>query len=399
MAAEDSPTTSTLRSVIDALAVLERGAGSPDERLAAELLAEEFAHAGATVQIDEEQFRGPSYARLLLPLGLAGLAAGHLVAHGRRLTGGLLAAATTAALVDDVENGKRVWRRLAARPQPTWNVVAECGDASADRTLVVLGHHDAAPTGLAFDPSGQRWLAQHFPALIQRTNTSAPFWWPIVAGPILTVLAALSGRPGLARVGTAVSAVATALGLDIARHRIVPGANDNLSGSAALVALAERLRDEPVSGIRVVLASCGAEEVLQGGIYGFVERHLKPLDPSRTWVLNLDTIGSPELLLVEGEGPFRMQEYRDRSFRDRIARVAQRATGAPIRRGVRARASSDAVIPSRAGYPTAMLGSWEPETKCLTNYHLLTDTPDGLSYETIERAVVVAEALARDLAA
>lgn len=387
----------TLRSVIEPLAALERGAGSPGEQRAAELLAEAFELAGAEVAVDEEAFRGPSYARLMLPLGFAGLVANRLVRRGRRRTGGVLAAATTAAMVDDVENRTRMWRRLFGRPSRTWNVVAECGDLAADRTLVVLGHHDAAPTGAPFDPSGQRWLAEHHPSLIERTDTSFPFWWPIVAGPVLTLLAAVTGSRLVARAGAAFSVLSTGVGLDIARHRIVPGANDNLSGSAALVALAERLRDEPVEGIRVVLASCGAEEVLQGGIYGFVERHLRPLHPSRTWVLNFDTVGSPELLLVEGEGPFWMQEYCDPSFRDRIARVTAAATGAPIRRGVRARASSDSVIPSRAGYPTAMLGSWEPDTKIISNYHLMSDTPDRLRYETIERAVDVAEALARDL--
>jgi hypothetical protein len=81
-----------------------------------------------------------------------------------------------------------------------------------------------------------------------------------------------------------------------------------------------------------------------------------------------------------------------------VARAAAQV-GPPLRRGVRSRASSDAVIPSRAGYPTAMLASWEPCTKTLSNYHLMTDTPDRLHYDTVVHAVGVAEALARDLAA
>ena len=61
---------------------------------------------------------------------------------------------------------------------------------------------------------------------------------------------------------------------DIQRGAVVPGANDNLSAVAVLVAVAEALREEPAEGLRVVLASCGAEEVLQGGIHGFAARHL-----------------------------------------------------------------------------------------------------------------------------
>ena len=160
--------------------------------------------------------------------------------------------------------------------------------------------------------------------------------------------------------------------------------------------LAERLRERPLSGLRVLLVSCGAEEVLQGGIYGFAKRHFPRLDRERTWMLNLDTVGSPELVLIEGEGPFVMEDYYDRRFRDLVAKAAERV-GHPIRRGLRSRASSDSVIPSRAGYPTAMLSSFDRH-KCLSNYHQMTDTPENLDYETVARAVVLTEAVARELA-
>jgi Zn-dependent M28 family amino/carboxypeptidase len=183
---------------------------------------------------------------------------------------------------------------------------------------------------------------------------------------------------------------------DIARSPIVPGANDNLSAVAVLVALAERLRSEPIDGLRVVLASCGAEEVLQGGIYGFRDRHLKRMDRDRTWVLNLDTLGSPGLIMLEGEGCVVMEDYFDRRFRDLVAYVADRA-GAPLRRGMRARTSTDGVIPSRAGYPTATLASMD-RYKALSNYHQMTDTPENVDYRTVTHALTVTEAVVRELA-
>ena len=51
-----------------------------------------------------------------------------------------------------------------------------------------------------------------------------------------------------------------------------------------------------------------------------------------------------------------------------------------------------------AGYKTAMIGSWEPESKAISNYHLPSDTPDKLRYATIERAVDIAEGLVHELA-
>src|SRR5581483_7345178 len=182
----------------------------------------------------------------------------------------------------------------------------------------------------------------------------------------------------------------------VARSAVCPGANDNLSAVAVLVGLAERLRAEPLEGLRVLLVSCGAEEVIQGGIYGFAERWFPKLPRDRTWFLNLDTVGSPKLVMLEGEGPVIMEDYHDRSFRDLVALAAARA-GAPLRRGMRARNSTDAVIPSRARYPTATLCSID-HNKALSNYHQMSDTPANISYRTVRQALLVSEALARELA-
>jgi Iap family predicted aminopeptidase len=92
-----------------------------------------------------------------------------------------------------------------------------------------------------------------------------------------------------------------------------------------------------------------------------------------------------------------MEDYHDRAFRDLICRVADRS-GAHLRRGLRTRNSTDAVIPSRAGYPTATLCSMNRH-KQLSNYHLMSDTPGNVLYRTVHQALVVTEAVARELAA
>ena len=233
-----------------------------------------------------------------------------------------------------------------------------------------------------------------FPGLLERIDTSLPLWWLVLSAPLLVAFGAATRRRGVLAAGIAGSVVATAAFEDIAHSPIVPGANDNLSGVAALVALADRLRS--LQGLRVLLVSCGAEEVLQGGIYGFVARWRDQLDREQTWFLNLETVGSPELIMLEGEGPIVMEDYHDRSFRDLVARAAAQA-GAPVRRGMRSRVSTDAVIPSRAGYPTATLTSID-RYKALSNYHKPSDTPENVDYRTVRQAVAVAEAVAQELA-
>ena len=275
-------------------------------------------------------------------------------------------------------------------------MVGECGDGAAERTLVVLAHHDAAPTGKIFDERLQVWFGEHFPGILERIDTSLPLWWTILAAQGAIAVGAARDRRRLVAAGVTASAAGMAAFQDIVGSPIVPGANDNLTAVAILVGLAERLRVEPVAGLRVLLVSCGAEEVIQGGIYSFAEQHFPHLDRDRTWFLNLEALGASRLVLVEGEGPVIMEDYFDRSYRDLVARVAEQAH-APLRRGMRARNSTDAVVPSRAGYPTATLCSMDRH-KTLSNYHQMSDTPENVNYRTVRHALVVAEAVARELA-
>ena len=182
---------------------------------------------------------------------------------------------------------------------------------------------------------------------------------------------------------------------DIWRNETVQGANDNLSGVAALVALAELLRERPVPGLRVLLVSCGAEETLQDGVRAFVARHREELEPGRTAFVNLDTVGSPHLVMLEAEGPVWMESYAGPWLRDLLAARAERL-GIALQRGFRARASTDSVIPSRAGYPIATLVSMT-DWRSPANYHLPSDIPANLDYDTVADATRLVHELARAL--
>jgi Zn-dependent M28 family amino/carboxypeptidase len=144
-----------------------------------------------------------------------------------------------------------------------------------------------------------------------------------------------------------------------------------------------------------MLVSCGAEETLQDGIRAFMARHGSELEPGRTFVLNYDTVGSPRLIMVEAEGPFWMEDYPGAAFRDLIARCAAEL-GIGLERGFRARASTDSVIPARAGHSSAMLGSVN-EWRMPGNYHLLSDVPENLDYEAIAAATRLGHATAQAL--
>jgi len=383
-----------LERTIAALARLERLPTSAGEREAARWIARELGELGCRVAIEEEAAHG-SFARPVGLLSALGVASGLAALRGRRALGALGGALAAAGIADDVASGPRVLRRRLRRRR-TWNVVAEAGDPSSERTLVVLAHHDAAPSGIIFDQRPQKWVWERWPALVENTDTSLPLWWPTIAGPALVSAGSLLGRPGLVRAGMRTGLLAVASLLDIGRRPAVPGANDNLSAVAGLLELARRLQERPVEGLRVLLVSCGAEEALQEGMLGLARRHFPSLPTGSTWFVNLETVGSPELALLEGEGVLAMREYEEQ-FKDFVTEQAA-AAGVRIRRGLRSRSSTDASIARRAGYPTVTLisvNAW----KALSNYHLPTDTPENVNYETVSRAIEAAEATLRALAA
>ena len=374
MALLDQP---QLRDRVERLAAIERGSASSGEARAAELIAAELREAGADVSVEHERAHGTYWwpvGLLTAKAALAGLMRGRWKAV---LAGAFAAAAVT----DDITGGRQWFRRHFLPRGMTTNVVARMGDPDAEHTVVVHAHHDAAHTGLVFDGAPPRALLKRFPALAEKANTTPPTMWGAVGGPALVALGALLGLRRVRRTGVVLCAGYAAAMADIGARQVVPGANDNLSGVAVLLSLARSLRDEPVPGVRVILLSAGSEESFMEGMQAFARRHFGDLPRERTTFLCVDTVGSPHLLALEGEGMVWMNDYPT----DLLARVHEAAEqeGVDLLPGLRFRNATDGLIPLRAGYPTATLASCD-RFKLPSNYHWPTDTADRVDYSTVE---------------
>jgi Peptidase family M28 len=367
-----------LRALVERLAALERGSGSPGEERAAELVVAELVGLGLAPLVERVRVHGTYWWPIGLPLA-ATLAAASL---GRRATA--FAGALAAALVaDDIAVGRRPLRRLLPGRE-TRNVTVELGDRAAARTLILTAHYDAAHSGLVFHPELPRALLRRLPApLLARANTTPPTMWGAVAGPALAAAASVARRPRLRRLGLLLSAGYAAAMADIGARGVVQGANDNASGVAALLSLAGCLRDAAPTDLRVVLLFTGSEESILEGMAAWARRNLEELPAHSTHVICLDTVGSPRLLLLEGEGMLRMRDY-DPSWLAFLQECAE-LEDVPLQRGLRFRNATDGYITQRAGLPTAMLGSCD-ELKLPTDYHWRTDTPERVSYRSVADA-------------
>jgi hypothetical protein len=381
-------------ALVEGLCLIERESASEGERQAADLTAEALRAAGLEADIEIEQVRGRGF---WWPVGLlsgVSVLAGLATLRGKRVAGALASAAATAAMVDDLGGGAHLFRRAVIPKRMSWNVVARVGKQSAPRKVVMLAHHDAPHSGVVFHPRPQQWVWERWPHVIDRSNRSLPVWGPVLAGPFLNFVGALFGRRWLSRIGTALSAGSVAAMVDIGKSPVVPGANDNASGVGALLLAAESLAANPPTDLDVWLVSCGSEESMQSGIRAFFDRHGAELPVGSTWFVNLETVGSPELVMLEGEGTIWMNDYQP-GFLNDVERVAA-AEGIALRRGLRAGSSTDSVTAHRHGHPVATLTSLT-QWKSLSHYHWPTDTPSELQWLTIEASAELAVAVARSL--
>jgi hypothetical protein len=379
-----------LRERLEELERIERPSASEGERRAAEWLVERFAELGAEARIEAE----PAHGTYWWPLGLGallGAIGGWLGLRRRRVLGALLGGIGAAGIAADFPPGKRFLRRALPR-RTTHNVVCELGPAGAERTMVVVAHHDAAHAGLIFHPEIPK-LADRL-GLIENADTSPPLMAPVVGGPLLAALGALSGRRSLARLGIVLGLGTAAAMAEIGARKVVPGANDNGTAVVALLALARRLIESPPENLRVILLSAGAEESFSEGIKAFGERHFAELPRESTMFLAVDSIGSPHLLVLRGEGFLRMREYSPRALA-LIDGVAEEL-GIWLWPNLRLHNGTDGLEPLAAGYETASLCGCN-ELKNPANYHWPNDLAENVDFDTVADGIRLIEATARRL--
>jgi hypothetical protein len=386
-----APPAERLREQVEALAAMHRPSASEDERHVAAWVADAMRDHKASARIETERATGEYWLPLAM-LAAAG-ALGAVAGARSRLAGAALAGAAAAGIWDDVSAGPHRARRLLPERE-AFNVVAETGPAGAARTVVLVAHHDAAKSGLIFHPGIPAFVWRRFPAVIERNDTSPPVMFPVFGGPALAALGSLTGSRAARIAGGIVSAGAAAVLAQIGSTSVVPGANDNGTGVVTLLELAARLAERPTANVRVLLVSTGSEESFMEGMRGFMRRHGPALPQRDTFVLAVDTVGSPHLTAIRGEGMLKMQDY-PRAALDLVDGLAE-DLGIWLFPNLRLRNATDGLIALKHGYPCACLGS-VTDYKAPANYHWPTDVPEHVDYGTLADAVRLCEALVRRL--
>jgi hypothetical protein len=294
-----------LRADIDALVdVGRRAPGSDAERRAAAYLKQRLEGLGRRVDVEPVDV-WPAW-----PLAYAILAAAAVVGSVLSVSVPALGAALAlaAALLTFLDAGVLLptLRRLLGR-RASQNVVS-WGDHDKPGRLLLVAHYDAGRGGIALGQQAESRRAA-FGNLVRRpTGPLEPLLWAEVAVLVCCVLrlATLSGLvlTVVQFIPTVLLIVAVALLLDIALAPTKAGENDNATGAALVLRLAERFGGGKLDHFDVHVLLTGGQKAVAAGSRSFVKRHKRDLGPERTVILNLDAVGSGTVRYTSREGPF-----------------------------------------------------------------------------------------------
>jgi Zn-dependent M28 family amino/carboxypeptidase len=178
----------------------------------------------------------------------------------------------------------------------------------------------------------------------------------------------------------------------VLRDEVVPGANDNLSGAAAVVELARRLAPTKPDDVEIVFGITGCEEAGTGGAVALANRQKDHWEPFRTVIIALDSLSNGELrYFVEGE-IFKVPTppWLEKILHDVAASDSRFSSVKPYRIPSGA---TDALPFQANGFDAVALGCMDPTFGSPRYYHRPTDTLENLDLAQLATSVDFTEEL------
>jgi hypothetical protein len=353
-----------------------RAPGSDAERRAARYLERRLGELGRTAEVESID-AWPGW-----PLGYALLAAvavvGSLVSTSTAALGAgvaLLAVLLTsldAAVL--LPTARRALGRRASQNVVSW------GNRERPGALVLVAHCDAGRAGFVLGERASRRRAT-LGRLLGRPLGGAELL-------VLTELALLAccalrllgldGAPLTVLQFAVTVALIAAIGLlvDVALSGTKGGENDNASGVALALRLAERLRADPPEHFGVHVLFTGAQKAGAAGMRAFVRAHGRELPRERAVFLNLDAVGAGTVRYTRREGPLvtlRTHVQLTKLCDEIVDDDDQDAFGA---RPLVSRAAGDGYAARSVGYPAITITCRDDVDYCV---------PGRVEQEAIER--------------
>jgi hypothetical protein len=368
-----------------------RGSATAAEARAAESVRLQLERLGIET-VETQPFQGLRSIWLFFSLAFGAALAGHAAFWLLARPAGLWPALVIALALFGF-SGFLLWRKLTFRSYPlraslphgpSQNVVAVLPpEGQVLQKVVLVGHLDSHRAVF--------WYANDI--LLRLYALAVPLSiYGVYITPLLYLLADLTGRAGFAYAAllfamTHFAAWLTGVTADLGPYS--PGANDNASAVGTLLALAERLRAEPLRQTEVWLAFTGCEETGCDGLLKLLEAHGEALKDA-LW-LDFELVGIGErLVYLSSEGVLRKRTIpKEVAARLQIAAAQAGIPLQPVNAGWLGVFTESGALWEH-GYRAACLVSLRQGMNSLPEWHRLSDTPEKLEAAALERAHAVA---------
>ena len=195
-----------------------------------------------------------------------------------------------------------------------------------------------------------------------------------------------NGLAGVQFAATVILIVSVPLLADVALSGVVPGANDNASGVATVLRLADRYGGD-LDDWDVWVLLTGAEEGLMLGMREWMRRHRRELDPERTAFVCVDMVGAGTVRYARREGLLFAASYHS-SLIALCDQIAEEDADDQDRYGARSyvsRIATDSYVARRRGFPAIRIACLD-ELDNSPHHHLPSDTVENVDPEALERA-------------
>ena len=365
--------------------LIHRGASTEDERSAAEYIRDRFKQYTTDIEIDD--FYCIDSPQFLFAMYYAEFMVVSFIAIWWPRMALCYGAAVLLAYLAEFM-GYEIMGRFAPQFE-TQNVVARFIAPTPVRLLVVMAHYDSRRTGPLSEMWDPWWIRPaHSSILICMVIVILTCAIQAVTIPdenndvITTLLIWTAAFRWIAAI--CLLCAACVMAIDARAGDFARGANDNASGTAALLRLAERLGKNPIPDADVYLVATGGNQAWMSGARHLISTH--KFDQGNTRFLNLDEVGSENLCYASSEGL--LYAFPAGSELKKTAdALATQFDAHPIHR---LSASSDALIAHTHAYQAITLTSMPTEES--ENPH---DTLVDVDALAVEHAANFAEAILR----
>ncbi len=334
---------------IDALVAFEgRAPGTDAERRAARHVEQRLEQLGREVETEPIAVH-PNYPLTHAIHALIAIV-GSVLSVSTPAAGAALVLFATVSTFGDLSGTFYLVRRLTGR-RASQNVTSrEGGDKPA--LLILTAHYDAARGGTLFSRRAVERRAALGRLLRRGFGHFEPFFWAmfVILACTIVRLVGIEGTPLtiVQFIPTVVLIASIPLLVDIALSDAAPGANDNASGVATVLRLAERYGGR-LEHFDVWVVLPGSAQALGLGMREWIRRHKRELDPERTVFVNVDTAGDGTVRWLEKEGLVLAMRYHPTL----VGLCEEIGDG----RGIPSRDISDAFMARAAGFPAVTISA------------------------------------------